>query len=80
MDMINCSTENRLTSSCGQMVFIIDLPKFETREHRDAQQLTPFAEELFYFLRAQKMDDRLVDSLLNYDFSETRRYGFVCTM
>ncbi|KAK3990608.1 hypothetical protein QBC44DRAFT_368865 [Cladorrhinum sp. PSN332] len=59
------------------MVFIIDLPKFESAEQRDAQQLTPFADDLLYFLRAQGLDEKLISSLLNYDFSETSRYGFV---
>jgi hypothetical protein len=62
------------------MAFVIDLPKFETVEEREAQKLTPFAEELFYFLRAQGLDEKLLNSLLNYDFAETGRYGFVHTM
>lgn len=62
------------------MVFLIDLPKLQTAEEREAQQLTPFAEELFYFLRAQGLDESLVSSLTNYDFSETSRYRFVHTM
>ncbi len=63
-----------------EMVFIIDLPRFQTAEERDSQELTPFAEELFYFLRAQTLDEKLVTSLLNYDFSGTARYRFVHTM
>lgn len=62
------------------MVFIIDLPKFQSAEQRDAQALTPFAEELFYFLRAQGLDEKLLASLRNYDFSATSRYQFVHTM
>lgn len=62
------------------MVFIIDLPKFQSAEERDAQKLTPFGEELSYFLLAQGLDEKLVGSLRNYDFSETSRYGFVHTM
>lgn len=62
------------------MVFIIDLPKLQTAEQRDAQELTPFGEELSHFLLAQGLDERLVNSLRNYDFSETSRYGFVHTM
>jgi hypothetical protein len=62
------------------MVFLIDVRKFETAEERDAQKLTPFAEELFYFLAAQGLDEKLLSSLRNYDFSETARYGFVHTM
>lgn len=63
-----------------EMVFIIDLPRFRNAEERDAQKLTPFADELLYFLRAQTLDEKLVKSLLNYDFSETARYRFVYTM
>lgn len=62
------------------MVFLIDLPKWETAEQREAQEMTPFAEDLLYFLRAQGLDEKLVSSLKNYDFSETSRYGFVHTM
>lgn len=62
------------------MAFIIDLPKFQSAEEREAQKLTPFAEELFYFLGAQGLDEKLVVSLRNYDFAETRRYRFVHTM
>ncbi|KAK4114100.1 phospholipase D/nuclease [Canariomyces notabilis] len=68
------------TGTMENMVFIIDLPKFETAEERDAQKLTPFGEELCYFLLAQGMDEKLVSSLGNYDFSETNRYGFVHTI
>ncbi len=63
-----------------QMVFIIDLPKFQTAEERDAQELTPFAEDMLYFLQAQGLDDKLLASLRNYDVSETARYQFVHTM
>lgn len=62
------------------MVFIIDLPRFQTAEERDSQKLTTFAEDLSYFLSAQKLDEKLVNSLRNYDFSETRQYGFVHSM
>lgn len=62
------------------MVFIIDLPKFETAEQREAQKPDPFSSELFYFLRAQGLDEKLVSSLRNYDFTEASRYKFVHTM
>ncbi|KAJ4304454.1 hypothetical protein N0V88_002067 [Collariella sp. IMI 366227] len=68
------------TGTLENMVFLIDLPKFQTAEERGAQELTPFAEELFYFLRAQGLDEKLVLSLRNYDFTETMRYAFVHTM
>ncbi|KAL2022295.1 hypothetical protein VTK56DRAFT_5693 [Thermocarpiscus australiensis] len=68
------------TGTMENMVFIIDLPKFHDAAQRDAQQLTPFGEELSYFLRAQGLDEKLVSSLDNYDFSQTSRYSFVHTI
>lgn len=62
------------------MVFIIDLPRIEDAERLAANKLTPFGEDLRYFLEAQGVDDRLVRSLAKYDFSETARYGFVHSM
>jgi hypothetical protein len=62
------------------MVFIIDLPLLETAEQREAQKLTPFAEDMFYFLSAQGLDESLLNSLKKYDFSETNRYAFVHSM
>ena len=47
---------------------------------REENKLTEFGEELSYFLRAQGLDETLVKSLRNYDFSETKRMGFVHTM
>ncbi|KAK4123681.1 phospholipase D/nuclease [Parathielavia appendiculata] len=68
------------TGTMENMVFVIDLPRFETAKEREAQKLTAFAEELFYFLHAQGLDGKLVDSLRNYNFAETGRYGFVHTI
>ncbi|KAL2181732.1 tyrosyl-DNA phosphodiesterase-domain-containing protein [Thermothelomyces heterothallicus CBS 202.75] len=68
------------TGTMENMVFILDLPKFETAEGREAQKLNRFADQLFYFLRAQGLDEKLVDSLRNYDFTEAGRYEFVHTI
>ncbi|KAL2167747.1 hypothetical protein VTG60DRAFT_878 [Thermothelomyces hinnuleus] len=68
------------TGIMENMVFILDLPKFETAEEREAQKLNRFADQLFYFLRAQGLDEKLVDSLRNYDFTEAGRYEFVHTI
>lgn len=61
------------------MVFIIDLPKLDPSVQGQGT-LTTFGQDLSYFLSAQGLDDRLVESLKNYDFSETERYGFVHSM
>ncbi|KAH6850249.1 tyrosyl-DNA phosphodiesterase-domain-containing protein [Chaetomium sp. MPI-CAGE-AT-0009] len=68
------------TGTMENMVFIIDLPKFEYAEQREAQRDNMFASELFYFLRAQGLDEKLVSSLRNYDFTEADRYAFVHTI
>ncbi|KAK0748634.1 hypothetical protein B0T21DRAFT_278159 [Apiosordaria backusii] len=75
--------ETGTMENVGFMVFMIDLPKFSNTEERDAVQgsgLTSFGEDLLYFLMAQGLDPMLINSLRNYDFSETSRYGFVHTM
>ncbi|KAK0722710.1 tyrosyl-DNA phosphodiesterase-domain-containing protein [Lasiosphaeria miniovina] len=68
------------TGVIENMVFLIDLPKLETAEQRDTQQFTAFGDDLSYFLLAQGLSEKLVDSLRNYDFSETSRYAFVHTI
>lgn len=62
------------------MVFLIDLPRLEDPAGRQKNTLTPFGEDLCYFLRAQGVEENMVQSLLHYDFSETVRYGFVHTI
>ena len=62
------------------MVFLIDLPRIEDAEKRATNKLTAFGESLSYFLVAQGLDNKLIESLTNYDFLETTRYAFVHTM
>ncbi|KUI64949.1 Tyrosyl-DNA phosphodiesterase 1 [Cytospora mali] len=62
------------------MVFLIDLPRIEDPAKRATNALTPFGAELQFFLKAQGVEERMVASLQNYDFSETSRYGFLHTM
>ncbi|KAM7192670.1 tyrosyl-DNA phosphodiesterase 1 [Naviculisporaceae sp. PSN 640] len=64
------------TGTMENMVFIIDLPKLEG-PNQERATLTTFGQDLSYFLTEQGLDDRLVESLKKYDFSETERYGFV---
>ncbi|KAB5558681.1 tyrosyl-DNA phosphodiesterase-domain-containing protein [Coniochaeta sp. 2T2.1] len=65
------------TGVMENMVFIIDLPLIQDEEKQKGNKLTPFGEELVYFLEKQTVPDRLVRSLRKYDFEETRRFGFV---
>lgn len=64
-----------------QMVFLIDLPlKNDATTKGPTGDLTSFGEELCFFLRAQGMGDKMINSLHKYDFSETACYGFVHTI
>lgn len=62
------------------MVFLIDLPRIDDAAKRSINVLPPFGEDLSYFLTAQGVDNKMIQSLRNYDFSETARYGFVHTI
>jgi len=68
------------TDADVQMVFLIDLPILDNAAKIAANKLTPFAQDLAYFLEAQGIPDSLTGSLAKYDWSETERYGFVHSM
>ncbi|KAI0022074.1 tyrosyl-DNA phosphodiesterase-domain-containing protein [Xylariomycetidae sp. FL0641] len=61
-------------------VFLIDLPRTREPGTKTTWQPTPFYEELLYFLGAQGLDDKLLGSLANYDFTATNQYRFVHTI
>ncbi|KAJ3946448.1 hypothetical protein N0V92_013390 [Colletotrichum tropicale] len=69
----------QILNSHWQMVFLIDLPRFETQQTTAGTE-TLFGKELRRFLTALGIGEKLVKSLDNYDFSETSRYGFVHTI
>ncbi|KAI0883481.1 phospholipase D/nuclease [Annulohypoxylon maeteangense] len=62
------------------MVFLIDLPRIDDPELQSSNKLGPFGDELCYFLRSQGLDESLINSLTNYDFSEANHYRFVHTI
>ncbi|KAI1213279.1 phospholipase D/nuclease [Annulohypoxylon truncatum] len=62
------------------MVFLIDLPRIDDPKSKTSNKLGPFGDELCYFLRAQNLDESLVNSLANYDFSEANHYRFIHTI
>ncbi|KAF3059935.1 Tyrosyl-DNA phosphodiesterase 1 [Daldinia childiae] len=68
------------TGVIENMVFLIDLPRLGDPGSRLSSKLGLFGEELCYFLRAQGLEESLVSSLKNYDFSEADRYRFVHTI
>lgn len=59
------------------MVFLIDLPRLEAD---GGGGMTIFAENVAHFLKASGVEDAMVKSLANYDFSATENLGFVCSM
>lgn len=62
------------------MVFLIDLPRFSNSQQIATPTTTLFGTELRRFLRALGLEERLIQSLENYDFSKTNRYGFIHSM
>lgn len=66
------------TGTMENMCFIIDLPRLPER-HRP-ETLTPFGEEMLYFLRAQGLEKSIVDSLKSFDFSATKELAFIHTI
>ncbi|KAI1102584.1 phospholipase D/nuclease [Jackrogersella minutella] len=68
------------TGVIENMVFLIDLPRIDDVNLQSSSELGPFGDELCYFLKAQGLQESLISSLSNYDFSEANRYRFVHTI
>jgi hypothetical protein len=63
------------------MVFLIDLPRLEDNGAASLRPAeTRFSKDLSRFLSAAGVDDKMVNSLRNYDFSATADIGFVYSM
>ncbi|KAF2817202.1 phospholipase D/nuclease [Mytilinidion resinicola] len=59
-------------------VFLVDLPR---RSGKDADaELTPFAKELFHFVRAKGLPEKVLKGLKNFDYSRTNHLAFVHTI
>ncbi|EEY22527.1 tyrosyl-DNA phosphodiesterase domain-containing protein [Verticillium alfalfae VaMs.102] len=74
------------TGVLENMVFLIDLPRIvqasgdgDAIRGNDAAGVS-FGTELRRFLRAQGLDESLVKSLDNFDFTETERFRFIHTI
>lgn len=59
------------------MVFLLDVPRLA---NSTSHAPTRFSTQLDYFLRASAIDEKMVDSLRNYDFSATASLGLVYSM
>lgn len=61
-------------------VFLVDLPRREDRKQYSKEQLTPFGEELIYFLEKMGLQEDVRIGILNFDFSKTQHLAFVHTV
>lgn len=61
-------------------LFLIDLPRLPANESTNVEDMTPFGQDLIYFLHAMDLDASIIQSLSNFDFSATRDYAFVHTI
>lgn len=61
-------------------VFLIDLPRMNDGEAQDRKKLTNFGQELIHFLEQQKVDQKVVEGVLKFDFSQTDHLAFVHSM
>ncbi|KAI4177883.1 MAG: hypothetical protein LQ346_007600 [Caloplaca aetnensis] len=61
-------------------VFLIDLPRLPSGQMIEEAEMTDFAKDLIYFMRAMGLDQSITDSLYNFDFSTTHDLAFVHTI
>lgn len=62
-------------------MFLIDLPRLtETAGQKADDKLTPFANDLLYFLHAMGLDEDIRNGVKQFDFSETKHLAFVHTI
>jgi Tyrosyl-DNA phosphodiesterase len=59
------------------IVFIIDLPRLPNMQKFALEEITPFGRELLRFLGAMEMEEGVIDSILNFDFSRTAHLAFI---
>ena len=62
------------------MVFIVDLPRLPSGQHTTREHMTFFGRELIYFLEAMGLERSIIDSVYNFDFSQTKDIAFVHTI
>ncbi|KAG9252779.1 ubiquitin interaction domain-containing protein [Emericellopsis atlantica] len=65
------------TGVMENMVFLIDLPRLSSA---NTYEETKFSQSLARFLQEAGVDVKMIDSVRNYDFSETKNLGFVYTI
>lgn len=59
---------------------MIDLPRLQDNQKTTLDEITPFGRELRHFLMAMELEQVVVDSILNFDFSRTAHLAFIHSM
>lgn len=59
------------------MVFLIDLPRLPEEQRTTPEDMTFFGTELIYFLEAMGLEQSIIDSMYNFDFTATGNLAFV---
>ena len=68
------------TGIMENMVFVIDLPRLANSEKTSVDEMTLFGQELMYFLQAMGLQQEIINSICNFDFSATKHIAFVHTI
>ena len=68
------------TGVMENMVFLIDLPRLEKNETTAVDDMTFFEKELIHFLTAMGLQQEIIYSVHNFNFSTTKDYAFVHTI
>ena len=62
------------------MVFLIDLPRLPRAQRTTAEDMGSFGTELVYFLENIGLEQSIIDSIYNFDFTATEDLAFVHTI
>lgn len=65
------------TGVMENVCFLIDLPRLSEGTSVEPDQLTEFGKELLNFVRAMGLHEKVVNSILKFDFSQTSHLAFV---
>ncbi|KAL9003989.1 MAG: hypothetical protein Q9188_003174 [Gyalolechia gomerana] len=68
------------TGIMENMAFLIDLPRLPADQVVHEHKMTHFGKDLIYFLEAMGLEETIISSIQNFDFSATRRLAFVHTI
>lgn len=59
------------------MIFLIDLPRLPEGRRTKPEEITFFGKELIYFLEAMGLEQSIIDSMYNFDYTATKDLAFV---